>query len=162
MAVVFRLVPREAHRSQHEAGDGSFFRFPAQPFDEPLEVRRRDCIGRRRETVAERGCELLERLHLGRVGALVHAKQCRHLLPDEVFRHRLVRDEHELLDDPVGRGALIGDDRRDTAGVVASKTGDRHVEVDGSAPPPALRENRGQRPRRDEEGRDVRVLPPRR
>jgi len=78
--------------------------------DQLLKVARPDRVGRRGQAVAERGHELLELLDLERIGRFVDAIERRHVVVVEVLRHGFVRDQHELLDDPVGDAPLGGDD----------------------------------------------------
>ena len=78
--------------------------------------RGRSALEGARERVAEPADELLELLHLQRVGLLVHAIQAGRLLLRDELGHRLVREEHELLDQPVRDVALGGDDVLDEAG----------------------------------------------
>jgi len=53
------------------------------------------------EGVAERRDELLELVHLEDVRRLVDAEQRRRPVIGQVLRHRLVGEQHELLDQPV-------------------------------------------------------------
>ena len=70
---------------------------------------------RRAEAVAEPGDELLELGDLEDVRLFVNAVERRRLLRLEIRGHRLVGEEHELLDQPVRDVALERDDRLDHA-----------------------------------------------
>ena len=84
---------------------------PLDAIDQVLEMARMDAARRRRQAEPERRDELLELDHAHRIGRLVHAVERRHALAFEVRRHRLVGQQHELLDEAVRHVPLGGDDR---------------------------------------------------
>ena len=133
MAAVGLGVARLLHRPQHQERDRLLFRLAVDLLDQLLEVPRLDGVGRRGEAVAERRDELLELLDLERIGRLVDAVERRHVVVVEVLRHRLVGDEHELLDDPVGDAPLGGDDLLHHPLVVEDDRRLLEVEVDRAA-----------------------------
>ena len=57
----------------------------------------------------------------------------------EMLRHRLVGEQHELLDQAMGDVALGGEDRRHAAGLVEHQLVLGQVEVDRAAAAPARR-----------------------
>ena len=83
--------------------------------------------------------ELLELLHLQRVGRLVHPVEPGNAARLEELRHRLVGEQHELLDDPVRDVPLRRDDRLDLPRLVEHDLGFVEVEVDRAEPPAPAR-----------------------
>ena len=154
---VRRVVARLLHRPQHEKRDRLLFRFAVNLLDEVLEMARPYRVGGRREAVAERPHEFLELLDFQRVRRLVNAIQRRDAVPVEVLRDRLVRDEHELLDQPVGDVPLRRDDFLDHALVVENDLRLLQIEIDRSAAAPAVVQNLVQLVHRLEHLHDIRV-----
>ena len=60
----------------------------------------------------------------------MHAVEARDVARLQELRHRLVGEQHELLDDPVGDVPLGGDDRLDLSGLVEHDLCLVEVEVD--------------------------------
>ncbi len=126
--------------------------------DQLLEVPRTDGVRRRGEAVAQGRDEFLELLDLERIGRLVDTVERRHVVVVEVLRDRLVRDEHELLDDPVRHTALGGDDLFHHALVVEDDLGLLQIEVDRAAAAAAQVEDLEQLAHGLEHRHEVRVL----
>ena len=93
------------------------------------------------EAVAEPVHELLELRHLQDVRLFVNAIEGGRLLRFEVGRHRLVRQEHELLDEPVRHVPPQRDDGFDHAAFVDDDLGFVQIEVDRAAPPASIVEH---------------------
>ena len=136
-----RVVPRLLHRSQHQRGNRALFRRAANPIDQLLEMFRPHRASGRAEAVAKRLDELFEFRDLLLVRRLVDAMQRGHPLLDEVFRHRLVRQQHELLDETMRDVALRGDDRFDFAVLRQDHFRLGEIEIDRAAPPATGVEN---------------------
>ena len=105
---------------------------------ELLEGLRRDLGEVALELVAEALEDLAQVDQPVRVGPVVDAVDRRLLGEEELLRHGLVGRQHELLDQPVGDVARLGDDADDEPGVVEDDVGVREVEVDRAprlAPP---------------------------
>ena len=154
---VLRRVARLLHRPQHQHGDGPLGRRAVDLLEQRLEVPRADRVGRRAERVAEARDEGLELLDLQRVGRLVHAVEARNVARLEELGHRLVREQHELLDDPVGDVPLSGDDRLHLAGLVEHDLGLVEVEVDRAEPAPPVVQDPEQLPHSLEHRHERRV-----
>ena len=65
---------------------------------------------------------------------------------EQALRNRLVRGQHELLDQPVRDVARFRHDPDDEPGVVENDVGVREVEVDGAPRVTALSKKRGELP----------------
>ena len=132
--------------------------FPEDPLDKALKVPRANGVGRRAKAEAERGDELLELLHLQRIGWFVDTVQRRHLVTIEMAGDGLVGHQHELLDDPMRDVALRRDDLFDHSFVVQHDLGLFQIEIDRSATTPSLVENLEQLPHRLEHRHEVAIL----
>jgi hypothetical protein len=142
MSEAHGVVARLLHRPQHQCRDRPLFRRALHSVYQFLEVLWPDRVPARGEAVAERRDEHLEVFDLLEIRCLVHAVQRRHVIADQVRRDRLVRQEHELLDDPVRDVALHRDDVLDLAVLREDDFRFRQIEVDRSAATPALMEDR--------------------
>jgi hypothetical protein len=142
VAQAHRVVARLLHGAQHQRGNRPLLGRALHAIDEPLEVHRLERLAAAGEAVAERRDERLELPHLLRVGRLVHAVQRRHTVFHEVRGHRLVGQQHELLDEAVGDVALARHDVVDLTVLAQHDLRFRQVEVDGAAPPPAAVQDR--------------------
>ena len=114
----------------------------AHPLDQLLEVPRRDGV-----RAARRGCSRAwrrtprtPRPSADRAASWMRYRR-RHVVIVEMLRDRLVRHEHELLDDPVRDVALRRDDLLDHALVVEHDLRLLQIEVDRSAAAPPLVED---------------------
>ena len=88
------------------------------------------------------------------------AEQRRGAVIGEVLRHRLVGEQHELLDQAMGDVALRGEDGRDAAGFVQHQLVFGQVEVDRAAPPPARVQHLEQLAHQLEQRNELRILLP--
>ena len=134
VAEVHHVISRLLHRPQHEERHRALLRGAADAIGELLErTWMHGAACRRVEAMAERLQERLELQQPHRIGRFVHPVQRRHVGAFEVRGHRLVGQQHELLDDPVGDVALRGDDVGDGAILVDDHLGLGQVEVDRAA-----------------------------
>ena len=127
------VVPRLLHRPQHERRDRPFFRRATHAIDEPLKMFRRDGAALGAKAVPERLDERLEIRHFLQVRRFVHAMQCGNGILDKMPRNRLVREEHELLDQAMRDVALGGNDCFDFAVLRQDHLRLRQIEVDRAA-----------------------------
>ncbi len=131
---VRRRIARLLHRAQDEHGHRALLGPAVNPLEQRLEVVGTDRVRRRAEGVPETRHELLELLHLERVGRLVDPVEPRNAARLEELRHRLVGEQHELLDDPVRDVPLGRDDGLDLSGLVEHHLGFVEIEVNRPQP----------------------------
>jgi hypothetical protein len=135
MPDIHRVVARLLHRAQHQERDRALRRIALDLLDQLLEVLRLDAAAfRRAQRESECRDELLELQHLEWIGRLVDAIERGHVPVFEVRGHGLVRQQHELFDQPVRDVALGRDDVRDEALFVEDHLRFGQVEVDRAAP----------------------------
>ena len=106
---ILRRVACLLHRLEHQECDWLFDWRALDPLDKLLKMTRPERVERRAERQTEPGDEFLELRHLHRIGLLVHAVQAGSTLGVEIVRHGLVREQHEVLDDPM-RDVSLGRD----------------------------------------------------
>ena len=135
MTQIHVCVARLLHRPQHEERDGLLFGLALDPLDQLLEVTRTDRTRRRGERIAEPFDELLELTDFHVIGLFVNAVEAWRLLSGDELGHRLVREEHEFLDDPVGHVALGDRDVLDEPLIVHDHLGLGEIEIDRAAAP---------------------------
>src|SRR5688500_13222201 len=99
----------------------------------------------RGKAVAERGDEFLEVLHLLDVRRFVDAVQGGRLVGDEMRRHRLIGEQHELFDEAVRDVAFSGNDRLDLPEFRQAQLGLGKVEINRAAAPAPRVQNLKQR-----------------
>jgi len=128
-----RLVPRLLHRAQHHRRDDRLFLRAADRFEQILQRARMHLVPFALHDIAEIRHEPDEVQQLLRVRIFVDPVQERHLQPIEMLRHRLVRRQHELLDDHLGDRALALHDIDRLAVLVDDDLRLLEVEVDGAA-----------------------------
>ena len=130
MARVFGSVARLHEGAQHEVDQEFLFRSPPEPPDELLEIPGGVFLTTPLQPVSQGLGELGEFLDLARVGLFMDAVERRPSRGGQLPGDALVGQQHELLDDAVGEGALGGDDVRHPAVGVEPDIGFRQVEID--------------------------------
>ena len=160
VAAALLAVERLALRPEEQVGKQSLLRFPFDRLQDLLERGRRDFV----EVAFELVAEVLENLaqvdEAVGVRGIVDAVDRGLLREQELLRDRLVRRQHELLDQAVSQVARLRHDADDEALVVEHDVGVGKVEVDRAArlPPLAQLRREGRHVAKVLEERSVAVL----
>ena len=127
---VGRVIPRLLHGAQHQERNRPCHRRPGHPAHQRLKMCGSDSGRRRIQREAETGNEGLELLHLPGIRRFVNPIQRRHAGLFQMLRHRLVGQQHELLDHLVRHIPLGCDDVDDQAVGIEDDFGFGQIKVD--------------------------------